>query len=261
MEIVFDLNEFSLSINGDKQDCNCQAEVYYGDRVPDLGKHYGCINLVRVLLTACKLQEELEKDITKIIILPERSLQKNKDTEYVQDNTKIQFWNTEMITETYWRNIYKLQPLFLQIKRESTGSIRDLWKGKSCRGFDLKYIQEPKKVTTTISKEEKQRILDAIANIDPIEVDKILKEKLNSGNITVTTQTPEMEVLKPSPVTVLPLESTVLPSDSTKSEVKSVTFKAVMLGETESKHKTVIEDKHKTVTEEIPKETSGKEGE
>ena len=180
MEIILDLMERKLLIDGVEQECICKGEEWFGEPMPSLGKHSGCGNMVKVILMAIGFEEDFGVPIKKVKIYPERGIEIWEKKELKVDNTKLEFWSDDLVQEVYWRATKNAGPMFQNFKNKFDGNLQELWNangGKACRGLDLKYIQNNHKAPMKVTPEQQKMAEDFVANLTWEEINETWKKK------------------------------------------------------------------------------------
>lgn len=152
MEITYYLDKGVCNIEG-RDDCLCKGEPYYGTSNVTLGTHYGCTNLLRLILVANAVA--LEKEAINVIrVYPERTTRKLDTMVVPIDNSEVEFcMDDKVIHQTTW----------LHVKNNvmaAVNAIRDMdpklilnamktTSGKTCRGLSLRYLP-PKPVSAPV---------------------------------------------------------------------------------------------------------------
>lgn len=179
MEIVVDLMERKLFIEGEEQACICKSEDMFGDKMPELGTHRGCGNIIRLILVAAGLEEDFKIPIKKIKIYPEIGTEKWEGQQGKVDSTKVEFWSDDLVQEMYWLAMRNIVQVLGRAKDNFNGNLQELWNkngGKACRGFDIKYIPIGKKLVSEIKEEDRKAAQEMVDKLSWEEIDAKMKE-------------------------------------------------------------------------------------
>ncbi len=193
MEIVVDLIERKLVIDNEEKDCICKAEPWFGDKMPELGTHYGCGNITRLILIACGLEEDFQVPIKKIKIYPEIGTEKWEQKTAKVDCTKVEFWSDDLVQEMYWLAIRNITQKLGQAKDNCKVNLQELWNqngGKACRGFDIKYIPIGKKMVSTCTQEDLKAAQEMVDKLSWEEIQKKWDEMKAPNSRTLLRENP-----------------------------------------------------------------------
>lgn len=179
MEIVVNLSTGRVTIDGEEA-CICATEKYYGNPAPELGKHWGCVNFVRVFITVLSVNQTHGVEVQEVRIFPEIHTRDWHGMTQRDDRTLVEYWTDVCIQKTTWFNISKGNQVYCQLRDSKAFDLHALWlqnTGKNCRGMDLKFVPEFRRDPGPLDEATKKMVMDYVHNLDMDEVHKKYAEQ------------------------------------------------------------------------------------